>query len=75
MFLRFANFYQQFIQGFSQIAFPLTSILRILKLLARHQTIANKSTIISKIVSNNKVSEAKTEAKCFSRKKLKSKND
>ena len=28
VFLRFANFYRQFIQGFSQIAAPLTLILK-----------------------------------------------
>ena len=28
VFLRFANFYRQFIQGFSRIAVPLTSILK-----------------------------------------------
>ena len=28
VFLSFANFYQQFIQGFSRIAAPLTSILK-----------------------------------------------
>lgn len=28
MFLGFANFYRQFIQGFSKIAGPLTSMLR-----------------------------------------------
>ena len=28
VFLRFANFYQQFIQGFSRIAAPLTSMLK-----------------------------------------------
>ena len=29
VFLRFANFYQQFVQGFSKIAAPFTSMLKI----------------------------------------------
>lgn len=64
MILRFINFYQQFIQGFSQIAAPLMSMLRIAIIL-----IANKSIFVednvngissSKMIleANNKKSEA-----------------
>ena len=46
-FLRFANFYQQFIQGFNKIAIPLTSMLKI--------TVLSQVLVANEILAANEV--------------------
>ena len=49
VFLSFANFYWQFIQGFSKIAVPLTSMLKMTK--SSHEPASGKN-IGSKLASS-----------------------
>lgn len=63
MFLRFTNFYKQFIQDFKKIASLFTLILNTSELLARNLTLASEGNFIDWVGNNSKVSEVKIKAK------------
>ena len=59
VFIRFANFYRRFIQGFSKIAVSLTSML---KTSSAASTLSQKSMIVNNETSNKKLSKFKNPA-------------
>ena len=72
VFLRFANFYWHFIQGFSQLATPLTFILKTIEveLSVKYLVPVIENSIVDEDGNDNKVSKVKNGVKMARSKNL-----